>query len=158
MPELPPFEDTPVQLSSIRIMKAGDGLSKALEFEPVALHLGDEVHFVLRGVVAQVNHKPKEAGDSELVRLHTIDTAAITMVDRSQVAAMLDEAAERVRVQEEAAEAEREQRLLEEEEAARLAEEREAGIMRLDDGADVPAPSDDAVKKAKAKRAAAGDD
>lgn len=159
MAELPPFEDTPVRLSSIKITKAGDGLSKALEFEPVALHLGDEVFFVLRGVVAQVNHKPKQAESDELVRLHTIDTSAITMVDRGQVEAMLEEAAEKVRAQEEAAEAERRRVLAEEEEAARLEEEREAGIMRLDDAEvpDVPAPAEDEVKKARAKRAAAGD-
>lgn len=165
MVALPDFEGQGVDRSAIRITKAGDGLSAALEFQPVALHLGQRVYFVLAGEVAQINHKP-DSKDDVLVRLHTIEVVDITMVEADAVASMLDEAAERVRAWQAEQEAERERILAEEEQAARLAEEREAGIMRLDDAGDpdgeaaepdVPAPAEDELKKARKRRAAAGD-
>lgn len=114
---LPSFEGRPVIKATVKIAKAGDGLSEALKLAPVALHLGDEAHFVIKGVVTQVNHKPVEAEADEQVRQHTVDAIEIAMVDEDDVAELLARNADRVK---------------EAKEQARLAEEQEAGIMRLD--------------------------
>ncbi|MDQ1429196.1 MAG: hypothetical protein QOK39_2672 [Acidimicrobiaceae bacterium] len=55
--DLPDFDGFEVRRSAVRITKAGDGLSEALKVQPRALHYGDEVFYILRGKVAQVNHK-----------------------------------------------------------------------------------------------------
>lgn len=109
MPEgkLSSFEGRPVIRAAVRITRAGDGLSEALKFAPVALHHDDEVFFVLRGSVSQVNHKPDGADADELVRVHTVEAVEIAMVDESDVADLLAGAAERVgRARAEALEAE----------------------------------------------------
>lgn len=93
---LPEFEGSDVFAASMKITKAGDGLSDALEVAPVALHVGDEVFFVLKGVVDQVNHRPLKKTEG-LQRVHTISTVDITQVDESAVSKMLQEAGERVR-------------------------------------------------------------
>jgi hypothetical protein len=100
---LPAFEGTDVYAASMKITKAGDGLSDALEVAPVALHVGDEVYFVLKGVVEQVNHRPLPKADG-LQRVHTIATTDITQVDETAVGSMLTEATERVRREKERAE------------------------------------------------------
>lgn len=78
---LPAFEELAVHKSTLRITKAGDGLSEALDLEPQALHLGDEVCFVIRGKVNQVNHR--EGQDNAIVRQHTVAVEAIAPVDPS---------------------------------------------------------------------------
>lgn len=95
--KLAPFEGRPVVRSSVRITKAGDGLSDALKFAPVALHHDDEVFFVLKGVVSQVNHKPEDRDSDELVRVQTVEAVEIAMVDEADVTELLASAAERVR-------------------------------------------------------------
>jgi len=112
---VPSFEGEAVVRSTVRITKAGDGLSEALKLAPIALHRHDEVFFVLKGRVAQVNHKGAE---DDCVRVHTVDAIEVAMVEASEVAELLADAAQRV------------ERAKDE---ARLAEEREAGILRLDD-------------------------
>lgn len=77
---LPAFEGVPVVRSTVRITRAGDGLSEALKLDPVALHHADEVLFVLRGVVSQVNHKPDGSESDVLVRVHTVEAVEIAMV------------------------------------------------------------------------------
>lgn len=116
---LPLFENEQVLQAQVRIVRAGDGLSDALKIAPKTLHLGDEVFYVLRGVVGQVNHKRKE--DSGLVvRVHTVEANEITEVDAKVATKMLQAAA----VELEKAKAEAAGQLaLEEENAAR---EREA--------------------------------
>lgn len=90
---LPPFEGVPVIYSSVAIAKAGDGLSDALKVDPIALHHGEEVWFVLRGHVAQVNHVPIKSDDSSrLVRKHRIDAEAIAIINSEDGKPLLDEA------------------------------------------------------------------
>lgn len=79
------FERRPVRKSSIKITRAGDGLSEALKFEPVALHVDDEVYFVLRGKVSKVQFGKVSADDDDLARVHTIDTIEITSVEKGDV-------------------------------------------------------------------------
>lgn len=93
---LPNFEGRAVVRSAVKITRAGDGLSEALKLEPSALHHGDEVFFVLRGSVTQVNHRPTSREEDDLVRVHTVEAQEIAMVGQAQVDELL--AAERDRV------------------------------------------------------------
>lgn len=89
---LPSFEDTPVVRSSVRITKAGDGLSEALKFEPEALHYRQQVYFVLRGEVTQINHRPatNDEDDDLMVRVHTVEAREIALVTEAAVEHLLE--------------------------------------------------------------------
>jgi hypothetical protein len=90
---LPLFEDQPVDRAAVRITRAGDGLSEALKIRPKALHIGEEVYYVLRGVVTQVTHREK---DDEITRLHTVEAQQITEVDGKTATRMLAAAAKQL--------------------------------------------------------------
>lgn len=90
-PTLPDFEDQPVAKATVRITRAGDGLSEALKVEPKALHVGQEVFYVLAGTVEQVNHKADKDGD--LTRVHTVAATAVTEIDGGTAQQMLTAAA-----------------------------------------------------------------
>ena len=116
---LPKFGKRSVRRAELIIRKAGDGLSEALKFEPVALNHGDEIYVVLRAVVVDVQHPAedrKDPGDSDLIRRHIVDTQEITLVAETDVEPMLKAAADRIH----------EFRL-----AESLAEEQASGITRL---------------------------
>lgn len=115
---LPKFEKKEVVTASVKITNAGDGLSTALQIEPVALAIGDEVFYLLKGVVNHVDHVPVTATSKTLERKHTVKTLEITAVPAEMAGPILEEAAERI------AEAQ--------EEAAREAE-RASGVERLPD-------------------------
>ncbi len=104
MAKLPPFEGHDVRRSTVKITKAGDGLSEALKIDPEAHHLGDEVYFVLRGIVTQVNHIPVSPVDDDLARVHTVTTQEITRVESDDVESFLAEAADRIKRAKEEAE------------------------------------------------------
>jgi hypothetical protein len=87
---LPLFEDQPVDRATVRITRAGDGLSEALKIRPKALHIGDECYYLLRGTVTQVTHREK---DDEITRLHTVEAQQITEVDGKTATKMLAAAA-----------------------------------------------------------------
>lgn len=93
---LPEFEGRAVVRSAVKITRAGDGLSEALKLEPTALHHRDEVFFVLRGQVTQINHRPASREEDDLVRVHTVEAQEIAMVGQAEVDELL--AAERDRV------------------------------------------------------------
>jgi hypothetical protein len=127
---LPKFEGKQVIAARVKIAKAGDGLSDALDIEPVALRNGDVVYYVLRGVVSQVNHRPASADlASMLVRQHTIDCTGITTIEPEVAEQMIADAEAAIAAHQEA-EREREEREREEAE----------GIQRLPgvDDADDP--------------------
>jgi len=94
---LPKFEGRAVVRSAVKITRAGDGLSEALKLEPSALHHGDEVFFVLRGSVTQVNHRPASREEDDLVRVHTVEAQEIAMVGHAQVDELLASERERVK-------------------------------------------------------------
>jgi hypothetical protein len=108
MSKLPAFEGVSVNKSTLRLTKAGDGLSDALKLEPIALHHGDRVHLVLEGVVTQVNHRPDgkvEDGEiNELTRMHTVEAVDIAIVDEDDVAELLARNRERIKLAKDAAE------------------------------------------------------
>lgn len=92
------FEGEPVDEVQIRIVNTGDGLSEALKVNPKMLHLGDQVAFVLRGEVSQVNHRTKKKKDEDdaRVRVHTVTAIGVTEVDLEVAKQMLQEAALRL--------------------------------------------------------------
>jgi hypothetical protein len=90
---LPLFDDHEVYAATVRITRAGDGLSESLRIEPRPLHIGEEVFYLLRGVVRQVNHRQKD-DEGPLTRVHTVETVDITEVDPDIAAKMLTAAAE----------------------------------------------------------------
>jgi len=85
------FEDHFVVSSGIRIHRAGDGLSDAMEIAPVELHHGDTVHIVLRCRVTRVAYEPVKDSDTELVRVHTLKAVTGTIVDEKLVHKVLEE-------------------------------------------------------------------
>jgi len=96
---LPAYEGREVVHASMKITRAGDGLSEALQLAPVALHHGDEVHVVLKGRVIDVQHpllKSTDADEDRLVRKHIVATEEITIVDEADVQGALNQAAERL--------------------------------------------------------------
>lgn len=90
------FEGNPIARSSVKITKAGDGLSDALKVDPVVLHRGDEVYFVLRGKVRYVAHPPEKKDSVAVVRQHIIDTEDIAIVQEAEVAKLLEANRDRV--------------------------------------------------------------
>lgn len=96
---LPKYEGREVVHSSMKITRAGDGLSEALQLAPVALHHDDEVFVVLKGRVIDVQHPKLKSTDSDedrLVRKHVVQTEEITIVDEADVQGALNQAAERL--------------------------------------------------------------
>jgi len=94
---LPKFENRDVSAAQVRITGAGDGLSEALEVDPVALHLGDDVTYVLKGTVTQVNHRPLSSKHPEImVRQHTVTASEITEIDGDVAEEFLAEARARI--------------------------------------------------------------
>lgn len=81
------FDGRQVVRSTIEVTNAGDGLSKAMAVEPVAMPLGTEVYLVLRGEVTKVGIKPldQDDEDSALVRVHTIRAGDATILDDAGV-------------------------------------------------------------------------
>lgn len=98
MSKLPDFEGNPVVRSAVKLTRAGDGLSEALKVEPVVLRRRDPVFFVIRGEVDQVTFKPldKDAGYDQ-VRVHTVVTQEIVLVEEAEVADLLDRESARIR-------------------------------------------------------------
>lgn len=94
---LPDFEGKPIRQCSIKITKAGDGLSDALEVAPVALHVGQDVFYVLHGVVDRVGFPKFDTLGDELVREHTVATVEIIPVSREDVDELLRSGVERVK-------------------------------------------------------------
>lgn len=96
---LPDAEGHEVAHASMKITRAGDGLSEALQLAPVALHFDEEVFIVLRGVVADVQHpklKSTDENEQRRVRRHIVETKEITIVDADDVQGALNQAAERL--------------------------------------------------------------
>jgi hypothetical protein len=91
---LPFFERRKPRKAVVRITNAGDGLSEPLKYAPVALRYGEEVFFVLRGVVTQVNHKGD--GEDDFDRVHTVKTTEVALIDLSDAEPLLKAAADRL--------------------------------------------------------------
>jgi len=77
---LQPFEGRDVVQASMRITRAGDGLSTALGIEPVEYHPGDRLHVLLEVEVGRVSYDPIKDTDC-LRRVHTLVAGVGTVVD-----------------------------------------------------------------------------
>lgn len=91
---LPDFEGTEVTRAAVKITNAGDGLSDALSVQPKALHLDDEIFYVLRGTCTKVGHEPDK--HDALVRVHVVKASEITEIDGDLAQKLLAESAEEV--------------------------------------------------------------
>lgn len=90
MTALAEFEGHDVAQTTIRVTKAGDGLSAALSVAPVEFDLEDEVYIVLRTSCVRVSHEPiKDTG--VLRRVHTLAAIEGTIVKQSLVDKVLQE-------------------------------------------------------------------
>jgi hypothetical protein len=88
VPALTAFENRDVVQSTIRVTRAGDGLSQALAVEPAEFHLGETRYIVLECQVAKVHYE--ELGDTGcLRRVHTLAAGAATIVDHDLVGHVL---------------------------------------------------------------------
>lgn len=94
-PTLPSFETNAVRRASIKLTRAGDGLSPALEVEPKALQIGEEITYVLRARVSQVAHVQREE-DDPITRVHTLVVTGITEIDPEIAHKALTAAAEEI--------------------------------------------------------------
>lgn len=90
------FEGQPVARASVKITRAGDGLSEAMKLAPEALQRGEEVFFVLRGVVDKVTFEPIPKADGYLSRVHIVAAQEVARVDKEGVAAFLKAEADRL--------------------------------------------------------------
>jgi hypothetical protein len=90
MSTLKPFDDRDVTEATIRIVRAGDGLSDALEVDPVEFALDDIVHVVLRCQVTRIAYEEIKDSD-ELRRVHTLRATSGTIVDEQFAKAVLAE-------------------------------------------------------------------
>ncbi|WP_375483263.1 hypothetical protein [uncultured Jatrophihabitans sp.] len=133
-PVLPQFEQQDVHGATVRITNAGDGLSEALKVEPKALHLGDEVFYVLAGDVSQINHVDK---DGILTRVHTVKASQITAVDGELAGKLLAEAAEELQRKKDEVEGQQRLALEQEAEDRERADQGAAGAARTANGGNV---------------------
>ena len=91
--QLPLFEGAPVAKCALKVTKAGDGLSEALDLEPVALALGDERSYVIRGTIAQVGFK---TANGIVTRVHTLVVDTCMEVDEAVAEKMISREAIRL--------------------------------------------------------------
>jgi hypothetical protein len=100
--KLPPFETNDVVGTRVKITGAGDGLSEALKVAPRALQHGEEVTYLLRGVVKEIDFPQDKEGD--VWRVHTVKTSSIIQVDEDTANELLQAAAEELQRRRAAAE------------------------------------------------------
>lgn len=81
------FDGHEITRRLIKLTKAGDGLSEALEVNEHRLQAGDKVTIVLKGIVGGAQHKPRDAGkyDDDYVRVDNIVTQSATIVESDVV-------------------------------------------------------------------------
>lgn len=88
---LQPFDGAEVTECAVRIVRAGDGLSEALDAAPVELHHNATVYVLLRCAVTKVTHE--QVKDSpELRRVHTLAATFGTIVPEAAARKTLDQA------------------------------------------------------------------
>jgi hypothetical protein len=77
-----------------KISKAVETATENLDAgEKESLHLGEEVFYVLRGIVTQINHRQTD-DDEPVTRVHTVKAHEITKADPDVASKILAVAAE----------------------------------------------------------------
>jgi hypothetical protein len=93
---LPKFGNKVVTKSRVKITGAGDGLSDALDLEPVAFTHGEHVYFMVRTRVDQVNHVVDKKNPDCLHRVHTMTVEGITQIDAGEAEGVINDALEAI--------------------------------------------------------------
>lgn len=97
MGRLPDFEGFEVDRSTIKVTRAGDGLSPSLKVEPRALHQGEDVTLVLRCHVHKVIHESGREEDGPLTRVHVLATDEAFLADPGEVQALVSRERSRIK-------------------------------------------------------------
>lgn len=93
MTDLGFIDEKPITGRSMKLSKAGDGLSEALKLKAADIHVGDPVAVLVRGTVKGPTFKPDKdnKGQDGYVRIDNIEAASAVIVeDDQQVEAILD--------------------------------------------------------------------
>lgn len=90
MSDLGTIDGQPIVGRSIKLTKAGDGLSEALQIEHHDLHVGDEVAVLVRGKIGGPTFKPEKGSDSKWVRVDNIVAGSALIVEDEDVTKILD--------------------------------------------------------------------
>lgn len=83
------FEGRTVAAAKMTLTGTGDGLSQAMQIDPVVLHHGDEVYLVVKGVVADVRFPPV-SGTESVARQHVVRAVEASIVEPDLVEATLE--------------------------------------------------------------------
>lgn len=99
MATLETYDDRPVDEITVKIMKAGDGLSKPLHFEPVLHEPGTEHTIALQAVLKKVTYEYKPTTDT-FTRVETFITTDGGFMPNGDAQAFFNEQKERIRTAE----------------------------------------------------------
>lgn len=92
------YKGVDVSSSTVSIRNTGDGLSHAMEVDPIELPVGSTVHVVLECEVEKHRHEPATRGQyDELTLVNMLVAGRATIVDAALVQAHLDKQAERIK-------------------------------------------------------------
>lgn len=95
--DLGTFEGAQVLNTTIAITNAGDGLSAAMQVDPVLLHLGDTVYVVLECEVGKIRFDPIK--NTEAVgRIQVLRAGTATIIEADAVREAITTQAERIRM------------------------------------------------------------
>lgn len=92
---LPDFEGVEVGAVAIKVTKAGDGLSEALEMEPIAHKSGETVCMVVKGKIAGIAHVSVKGAET-LKRVETLAVDEAAVIDEGLLADVLDDQRHRI--------------------------------------------------------------
>lgn len=99
------FENQDVLAATIRVTKAGDGLTDALGVDPTEYQLHDRVYVVLETTVAKVTYEDQPKANNALRRVHVLATENAAIIDPDSVADALAETKRKIAVKREEEEA-----------------------------------------------------
>ena len=94
-PALTPFEGQPVHAVALAIRNTGDGLSAAMDVDPVELHHGDIVDVVLRCEVDKIRYDELRDSDG-LKRVQMLKAVRATLIDSDVVNEAFAEQSKRI--------------------------------------------------------------
>ena len=83
------YEGRDVVQTSLRLVNAGDGLSKAMALDARELTIGQTIYLVIEAEVAKVTHQPIADTDT-LTRVHTARAGLATLAERATVENLLE--------------------------------------------------------------------
>lgn len=80
----------------VAVRNAGDGLSQALEVEPVIIKDGTRVFILMEGKVEGVDYKPVKNNEFKTIRVHIVKAGTATLVDKEFAQELLDKQAAKI--------------------------------------------------------------